>query len=65
MMRIALSQAQRFYGFSEATLAAFAHADIPYAAQALFLLQLTELLAARLLGGLAARVPADRPLNRA
>lgn len=49
MARVALGQAHRLYNSSEAMVAAFAQANIPYAAQALLLLQIAELLVARTL----------------
>lgn len=44
-----LSRAHRIYAYSEAMIASFARADIPYAVQALLLLQITELLVGRAL----------------
>lgn len=49
MARAALSQAHRLYCFSETMVASFAQANVPYAAQTLLLLQIAELLLARVL----------------
>lgn len=58
MAHIALRQARRLYGVSESMVASLARADIPYAAQALLLLQIAELLAARILVNLSAHTSA-------
>ncbi|OYY72070.1 hypothetical protein [Sphingomonas sp. 28-63-12] len=55
MTRVAFSQAQRLYSFSESMVASLAQANMPYAAQALLILQIAELLAARILANLTAR----------
>jgi hypothetical protein len=55
MTRIAFRQAQRLYSFSESIVASLAQANIPYAAQAFLILQIAELLAARILANLTTR----------
>lgn len=55
MTRTTFSQAQRLYGYSKSIVASLAQANIPYAAQALLILQIADLLVARILATLTVR----------
>ena len=55
MTHIAFNQAQRLYNHSESVVASLAQANIPYAAQALLILQIADLLVARILATLTVR----------